>query len=185
MQEWILRAMAFVSTLLVCCSGAVLISAAPADLDQLVGGDEGIELLDKCKDCNMEPFIKCECLHSERWDPCIGGACIENTAYYQKCIEKKKEEKANCELEFAHTVYLVQIAKKTTKPAPCGDVWQDFKLIPGWPKAKAPCINGVPRPAEGKCFIETKDCDGAKFLEHEYTMFMKVCKGKAKEPKEE
>lgn len=158
-------------------SAGVLVRGAPLALDQLVGG----VVIDGCKDCKMDTFVVYECLHWEEWDPCIPGGCGESTVYYQKCDPvKKKEEKSDCDVEAAVTIVVTQIAKKTTKPAPCGDVWQDFAPVPGAPKVAPPCVLGVPATA-GKCFIAAKDCDGAKFFDAPSRKAIQiVCKGKAK-----
>lgn len=178
MRKWILKSATLLSAILVCLSGGVLLRGAQTDVDALFGGD----VIDKCKDCKMDTFVFYECAHYELWDPCIPGGCAENTIYYQKCDPvKKKEEKSDCDVEIAVTIYATQAAKKTTKPAPCGDVWQDFAAVKGWPTNAPPCTVGCPPGGFGKCFIAAKDCDGAKYYDSPpRKAILIVCKGQAK-----
>jgi len=124
----------------------------------------GGKIKDGCKTCEMKEHIYYECNHNEDWDPCLETACAQNKDYYQNCIpldKKNKEDKADCDVVKALAVFAVQTIMKATKPADCGDVWQDFSKVPQ-PTLNA-CSTYAAADDVGKCFLlgdKAKVCKG-------------------------
>jgi hypothetical protein len=120
---------------------------------------EGRVIIPGCSGCSdNNTFVFRECHHAESNDPCNRNACLVNTVTYQNCTPTPESKKDNCDVRFTTATNATQETYAQNMGTKCGDVYQPFSPVVGFPSDNACRINGY-RPGQvGKCFLDPADC---------------------------